>query len=473
MVAKTPGTTLDDPVTVEQVPDLKQSVHDITEYFEEHDTYGLFEYMLRELLTKQPDDPLEHMIKCLQTPYPSGPLKVIVSSAPCLGRRKWSQELANHFGLTWISAGSLCRDAGMDVDSMDYVPDNEVAELVMEQIQSATDAMQGWVLDGFPRTRTQTSYLKELSVLPTHVFVLQAPESAILTRNEQIREGELEGEYVPPEILEKKLRIFTCHHTASLETYGKMIKAIDATQDEETVWTELESNVRKLPRALGPHRLPRVVIVGPRGSGYREYASRLSASLGSVYVDFKRHCPDSATAKRIKGPPMGRSITSKTSMTGSAFDVISERLRKYDCESQGWVLSGFPRTLEEAQSLVGDVQLAPFRVIVLDASVDTCVARLRLRHVDTITGKVWSTRPRSEKMRKRLERDPMDQPAAVAAGHDQFSSRIEEILQAFNGGFGGCLKIKADASPEVVFAEVADFVLRPLPLPPVAVKAAS
>lgn len=471
-----PGTTLEDPVTVEQVPDLKQSVHDITEYFEEHDAYGLFEYLLRELVTKAPDDPLEHMVKCLQTPYHSGPLKVIISSAPCSGRRKWSQKIAEHFGLTLISAGGLCRDAGLDVDNLDYAADNQVAELVMEQIQSATDAMQGWVLDGFPRTRTQTSYLKELSVVPSHVFVLQAPEAAILARSEQIGNGDLDGDYISPELLEKKLRMFTCHHTSALETYGRMIRSVDAMQDDESIWSELESNVRKLPRALGPHRLPRVVILGPRGSGFREHASRLAASLGSVFVDFTMLCPDPSAKKNgMKVPPMGQSSMTQTftAPDADAFEVIRERLKKHDCESQGWVLSGFPRTLQEAQTFVADVQLAPFRVIVLDASVDTCVSRLRLRHVDTITGKVWSTRPRSEKMRKRLERDPMDQPAAVAAAHEQFSSKIGEIFNVFKGGAGGSTKIKADGNSEAIFGEVADFVSRPLPLPAPPAKVAS
>ena len=74
-----PGTTLDNPMTVEQKPDLKSSLRDITEYFEEQGAYDIFDYLLKELLIKRPADPLQHMIDCLKTEHRSGPLKATAS----------------------------------------------------------------------------------------------------------------------------------------------------------------------------------------------------------------------------------------------------------------------------------------------------------------------------------------------------------------------------------------------------------
>lgn len=33
----------------------------------------------KELMLKQPEDPLEHMLQCLRTEHPTGPLKVTAS----------------------------------------------------------------------------------------------------------------------------------------------------------------------------------------------------------------------------------------------------------------------------------------------------------------------------------------------------------------------------------------------------------
>eukprot|EP00429_Kryptoperidinium_foliaceum_P001477 CAMPEP_0176022886 /NCGR_PEP_ID=MMETSP0120_2-20121206/11152_1 /TAXON_ID=160619 /ORGANISM="Kryptoperidinium foliaceum, Strain CCMP 1326" /LENGTH=453 /DNA_ID=CAMNT_0017356037 /DNA_START=107 /DNA_END=1468 /DNA_ORIENTATION=- len=443
------GTKLDDPVTVEQVPNLEASQREIEEYLHEHQAYEVFDYLLKELMLKQPTDPLEHMLKCLRTEFPTGPLKVIVASPPGMGRAALAKRLAETFGLLYISAGDLLAEAGIHTEGSGLADEQTVVDLVLGRLRQATKNMQGWLLDGFPRTRFQTSFLKEESMVPAHVLLLKADEQWIRDRNASIREGEIEGKFISPEALEKKLRLHSCHTMAALEVYQEQLFVIDTKDGEDRVFSEMAGRIRILPRSLGPHPPPRVILLGPRGVGLQEHGGRLAERCGVVLVDA------ALVAKEGDAPeddPLGG---------------IGLRLRREDCAKQGWVL--IANTMEDAQvqALQEDPCLVPTRVVALMASEETCVQRLRHILHDPVTGEVWTTLPKSDALRKRLVRKPQDQMSVVQEAHRAFRRSADVVMQAFNSAGRGarCLEIHADGPPLKVFNDLVDFVERPLALP--------
>jgi len=476
------GTSLDDPVTVEQKPDLVASRHEIEEYLNANRAYDIFDFMLKELLTKQPADPLQHMLDCLQTPHPNGPLKVVVASPPGLGRRALAKRLADTFGIVHISAGELLAEAGVQTDDVGFADDEVVAKIVIQRLRQVNDSMQGWVLDGFPRTRFQTSFLKEGSFVPAHVLLLKATESYIFEKNAAVGEGELEGKYIKPEVLEHKLRLHSGQDSAALEVYSDRMSVIDGQLSDEQISAEMARIARMVPRSRGPQPPPRVVVLGPRGVGAREHATRLAARLGSVLVDaqnvqgsrlVEEQAPE-VTRKQMAGsgtrPGFSASLTSmdlpdqERLISADPLGAVGLRLRQDDCLKQGWVLCGYPSDASGAAALQEETRLCPTRIVALVASQETCVDRLRSIQTDPVTGKVWTSLPRNEHIRKRLLRDPGNQPGAVRAAHSAFSSNLPSIFEAF-GGDDRCQELPADGPPEKVFNSLAEFVERPLPLP--------
>lgn len=528
------GTTLDDPVDVNQKPNLQGSNHQITEYLKDQGAYDIFTFLLKDLLTQQPEDPLKHMLKCLQTEYPFGPLKVLIASPPCVGRSRQARRLAEHFGLEYISAGELLREAGIETEGVGYADETQSAELVMQRVQQATENMQGFVLDGFPRTRYQTSFLKDSSVVPTHVLVLTASAEQIRLRQQLIAQGRLElpGEVaISEEAMELKLRLHSCHSSSALEVYEDKISLIPVQQGEsgeEAMWAQMESRVRILPRSNGPAPPPRVLLLGPRGIGIKEHASRLAARLGAVFVDGADFPLDSATGlptprqpasartpksrrgsepsprvsqpspgtdglplldaqspgSTAKAPQPGTPLRKSSQKKGSVMQrartslqleavvdprerlgAIGKRLRDPDCAKQGYVVAGFPTTEGLARSLSDDNRLSPTRVVVLKAAADTCVRRLRNILTDVVTQKVWTSLPRNETIRKRLIRKPEDHPNIVREEHFAHSRDVGAILDILNSS-NQCTTIEADGPPEAVHSAIVEFVERPLPLPP-------
>mmetsp|Transcript_52093 Transcript_52093/g.137622 ORF Transcript_52093/g.137622 Transcript_52093/m.137622 type:complete len:481 (-) Transcript_52093:20-1462(-) len=473
-----PGTTLQEPVTVEQTPDLGAGLHEIKEYFQQQGAYDLLDNLLKDLMIHQPADPLGHMLKCLSSEVPTGPLRVVLASAPGLGRNRWAGHIADHFGLEHICAGDLLKEAGADTNNVGYHCYNDeekVAHLVIERIKQCHDQMKGWVLNGFPRTRFQATFLKEHSVVPTHVLVLQADVEGIRKRQQAILSGEIEGAYTPPEALEQKLRLHSCHCEVALETYKDLIHLIDTEKGEDAAWSQIETKIRLLPRSRGPHPPPRVVILGPRGVGTREHASLLAARLGAVFVD------GLAPLGKVSGPAAKerdlagldkttRSITTmdvpniKAMVAGDLLGEVGVRLRCSDCTKQGFVLCHYPAGEEMARALANDPRLRPTRVVALTASAEVCIARLRHLLTDPITGQIWTTVPRSAEIRKRAVRRSADAPARVQEDYDEYSMSIDLVLEEL--GLAHSVRIGAEEAPQAVFAKVAEFVERPLSLPP-------
>jgi len=461
---------LEDPVGPNMKPNLEKSAHDISEYLRTQNAYSLVDGLLKELMTKQPADPIQHMLNYLNADIPlQGPLKVVVSCLPSLGLSPLVKRLAESLGVAYISAVDLLHGHGINAPGGAFADDKKAIELVIERVKKSTDSMQGFVLEGFPCTRFQTSYLAEHRIVPTHVLVLTGA-----VEQQDLNERERET-----------FRLHACHASTALEIYqnsGK-VKVIDTSLLEgEAVLAEMMKTVRTCPRSKGPRSPPRIVIVGPRGIGAREHASRLAARLGAVLVDARQLEAEPAANQKCKGQQAERRqldaagrLDANPSIDVANFQALSAedplgsvgvRLRQVDCTEQGWVLCGFPRTEEQAAQLAADDRLTPMRVVMLQASLETCVQRLRHRFVDIVTGNVWTAPPPNNDIRNRLRRRPEDVEETVAADYATYKHAVPGMLQALNpnGADGRCLELHADVPPEVVFSELVEFVERPLPL---------
>mmetsp|Transcript_22464 Transcript_22464/g.63203 ORF Transcript_22464/g.63203 Transcript_22464/m.63203 type:complete len:485 (+) Transcript_22464:61-1515(+) len=482
MVAMGKGTSLGDPVTVEQVPDLVASRHDIDEYLNANRAYDMFDFLLKELITRQPADPLQHLLDCLQTPHPTGPLKIVVAGPPGVNRRALAKSIAETFGLEHISAGDLLGEAGVDTADCVMADEERAAKLVVQKVKEVSSKMEGYVLDGFPRTRFQATFLKEESVVPAHVIVLKASAEFI---HRQQEEGTFEGKRVSAQVLEQKLHLFSGHTSAALEAYQDRVTFVDAEGHPGDILDEMARVVRKLPRSRGPQPLPRVVLLGPPGVGASEHAARLATRLGAVLVDAndlevtrfdnpeegmepkksKKQMANEAGFRKLRKLRTCMDLPNQEALQAAdPLGIVGVRLRQQDCLTQGFVLTNFPGTEAEALAMQEDARLCPTRVIALDASEELCVKRLRCVQMDPVTGKVWTAVPRNEQVRKRLLRNPRDHPDAVSSAHKKYMASIPGIFKAF-GKDGRSMRLPSDGAPEKIFIALADFVERPLPLP--------
>jgi adenylate kinase len=98
--------------------------------------------------------------------------RLIFLGAPGAGKGTQAKILADSQGIPHISTGDILRAAVKNqtplglvarghMDAGNLVPDSLVIDLIRDRLQEP-DALNGWILDGFPRTEPQAGFLEVL-----------------------------------------------------------------------------------------------------------------------------------------------------------------------------------------------------------------------------------------------------------------------------------------------------------------------
>jgi adenylate kinase len=121
--------------------------------------------------------------------------RLLIVGPPGAGKGTQAARIAERYGIPTISTGDIFRaniknetDLGKQVkaivDAGDYVPDSLTNALVTDRLNEA-DASGGFLLDGYPRTPDQVTYLDEL--LGSHGHALDAVIRLVADEDEVVR----------------------------------------------------------------------------------------------------------------------------------------------------------------------------------------------------------------------------------------------------------------------------------------------
>ena len=133
-------------------------------------------------------------------------------------------------------------------------------------------------------------------------------------------------------------------------------------------------------RTTGPDRVTRIVMLGRQGSGKGTQCERLAKRCGVTHLSTGALFRDAV----VRDSSLGRSV--KTLIEAGdlvpderVVEIVAERLARVDIRTQGFVLDGFPRTVEQAEAL--DVLLGPDTIdAAINLAVNPRVALERLLH---------------------------------------------------------------------------------------------
>ncbi len=123
-------------------------------------------------------------------------MRIILFGEPGAGKGTYSAELVTRYGIPQISTGDMLRAAVKEGSVLgqqahefmkkgELVPDPMVIQLVHDRIQNS-DAANGFILDGFPRTVTQAESLDKMlhgmNIDLNGVVKIEVSKETILTR---------------------------------------------------------------------------------------------------------------------------------------------------------------------------------------------------------------------------------------------------------------------------------------------------
>jgi adenylate kinase len=125
-----------------------------------------------------------------------------------------------------------------------------------------------------------------------------------------------------------------------------------------------------------------LLLIGPPGSGKGTQGERLAERLGLVHIS----SGDLLRAEVDAGTPIGRKVASIMRAGELVPDIVIMALLLRPvieaAEDRGYLLDGFPRTVEQAELVrhaAADAEVAPDAVVYLDVPRDELVRRILAR----------------------------------------------------------------------------------------------
>lgn len=459
-------------------------------YAEKHRIFELMQSLMEALLICLPKDPILFMIEHLEKDNDDVP-RVFVVGPPASGKTTICRWLCKHLNTTYLCLQDLtgpqklkkAREALACLAQQEAMPDELWVSLLEERLSLEDCVEAGWVLDGFPETRSQALLLQEKGIAPRHVIVLYAPDTVLVERNLGKLLDPFTGEVyhatfdwpmdfmvqrrlVVPEGISEEVtaaRLLESYRNVPgiIRAYPGNHKAINADQPCADVFAQALSFVQsRLPSKVPFH--PRILLLGPPGSGKRLQAALLAQRYGLANL----RLGDLLREKVAEHSPLEELIrpffaTGYPVSDNVVLKVLKDRLNQQDCLSCGWVLHGFPRDVDQA-GLMQHSGFEPNRVFFLNLPTEVALQRLCERATDPVSGERYHSTfkpPTEAEVNQRLRRNPKDRPQRVEVKADWYYQQVRELEDFYEDG----IPINADQDPYSIFEHIESCLVKPLP----------
>ncbi|XP_068011718.1 adenylate kinase 8 isoform X3 [Melanerpes formicivorus] len=431
-------------------------------YAEERELFQLLQHMLEELLIHKPDDPIQFMIDHLKQNKDDAP-RICVLGPPASGKTTVA---------LW-----LCKRLDAQI------PNALWANLIQERLSNVDCIKQGWILEGFPENQEQAWMLQSAGIIPRHVVVLYAPDTVLIERNTGKRLDPVTEEVyhttfdwpsdplvqqrlVQPEDLSeqemsKKLLEYHRHFPDIFQIYHKVLKSINADQPSVDVLSQALTFVQTRPRSAAPFT-PRILFCGPPGSGKSLQAALIAQKYGVVNICCGQLLKEAIAEKTKLGELVKPYVDSGYPVPDKlVLKMLAQRLNSLDCMTSGWVLSGFPRDIEQAEELQ-KAHLNPNRVFFFHLPYESILERLSQQRTDPVTGERYHTmfRPApTPEIQARLRQNPKDQAENIERRVEVYSRNVKLLEDFYRDAF----YVNADQDPHAIFEFIESCIIHPLP----------
>eukprot|EP00055_Hartaetosiga_balthica_P003328 m.7380 g.7380 ORF g.7380 m.7380 type:complete len:466 (-) comp2784_c0_seq1:129-1526(-) len=197
--------------------------------------------------------------------------RTIVFGGPGAGKTTQAQHIANKYKAIYINPQDLVAKAISSPSKIGsalqpyvqrgmMIPDNIYTKLVTQRLSEGDCTTHGWVLDGYPITRSQADALEKARFVPNFVVFLDVPRSEETNRITQRRVDPITGLFyhltnnIPPEeiaerlkqrptdteeVVRKRIIEAEAFYPELLDFYKKTV-TVDGSRPQDEVFEEIE-----------------------------------------------------------------------------------------------------------------------------------------------------------------------------------------------------------------------------------------
>jgi adenylate kinase len=134
---------------------------------------------------------------------------------------------------------------------------------------------------------------------------------------------------------------------------------------------------------------------------------------------------------------------------------VKDRLSATDCQKNGWLLDGFPRTQAQAIALE-EAGIVPDCFLFLDVPDEVLVERVMGRRTDPVTGKLYHMKfspPENDEVMARLVQRSDDTEEKVKVRLEQFHANVDAVKVSYTDV---SVSINGNQEPTLVSIQILD-----------------
>ncbi len=200
----------------------------------------------------------------------------------------------------------------------------------------------------------------------------------------------------------------------------------------------------------------KIILLGAPGSGKGTLAKKISKdfdipqiSTGDLFRAIVKE--DSELASKV------REIMQSGGLVPDevTIEIVKERIAKDDCK-KGFILDGFPRTVNQAKALEGISQIDT--VILVDLANEIIIDRLSARRTCPNCGEIYSVQDNLENVCKKcnsplIQRDD-DKPETIRHRLEVYEQNTSPLINFYSDRI---FKVSSAGSPEETYSPVKTF----------------
>ncbi|KAF5286400.1 hypothetical protein FQA39_LY16320 [Lamprigera yunnana] len=368
-------------------------------YLEKYRIYDLFHELARELVIAQPADHVQYLKQILVHAAKSiNVSRVLLLSSPKVNVYEVALQISYYTKQTLITDDTIME--GTRIKNRTCIPPKLLVKILDNIVRS--EQVTGWILVDCIKNDVEAKAILRAGILPTHVIHLIAPYDPPLN---ELLYCQVHSRW--PEYRRTIVDIRDTFKHQLLEVYLNQKNLYEVVE-------ECYQHI-KVKKNFGGPKQPRIVLLGPRGCGRKTQARLLEENLNLIHVDFEYLLCQAWISQTDLGEQLRSCQDEVCFQSNMLMKVLDQRVLKKDCLEQGWVLTGFPFTVNDFRYL-DCLDTPPNRVIFIDCDLSVCRERLLHRKVNTNTGSITNLLDNEELLTSKiLTTHPKDRSSIIEA----------------------------------------------------------
>ena len=462
----------------------------IEQYFDENKVYDLFEKLFKELVINKPENPIDYLIESLKKEETK---RIFVTGYPGTNRKAVALSVAGYLGFSCFSVESIlemeiekkldnAHQIEKNYNTNTLVDDDIVIELVRNQLIKYEEENTSYVIEGFPRNRTQAIFLQSIGLLPDNVIILKTSrekaeeqvfnklrskipqeESEQIENKKQDENGEeiidnntnSEQQKDPNAKSDDYVRELAKNSVDEAELNIRAVEdvfkgfycelPVDQFKDLYDVENELAKLLKFKNKTNAARRPPRIILIAPPSCGKLSIANRLARQLQIIPVNVMDLLNKEISLKNENTKLILESIENGELVNDKfVLKLLEDRLFCSDCMINGWIVTGFPKSKGQINFMDNmNPSIKPSLICVIDVDENVIIDKAKKIKYDPKTGKYYREDSKkfnalTDDVKDRLIPREQDEEDKLKKRIDIWKSVYEEMCQK------NCMKLNGE-----------------------------